>query len=94
MVARMEQPRREQFRTHEEYEKAWIAWSRNMRKIDYAHQAIAKKYTPGAQPRREQFRTHEEYEKAWLQSRNKTSRKAAHVQQDMLKKHVAKGAKE
>ena len=93
LVARMEQPQREHFKTYEEYEKAWLAWSRNSRKIDHAQQAIYKKYNPGEQPQREQFKTHEEYEKAWLQW-SKTSRKAAHASQDMLKKQTAKGEKE
>ena len=93
LAARTEQPQREQFKTHEEYEKAWIAWNRNNRKIDHARQAISKKYNPGEQPQREQFKTHEEYEKAWLQW-SKTTRKAAHASQDMLKKQTAKGEKE
>ena len=93
LAARAEQPQREQFKTHDEYEKAWLAWNRNNRKIDHAQQAINKKYNAGEQPQREQFKTHEEYEKAWLQW-SKTSRKAAHASQDMLKKQTAKGEKE
>lgn len=93
LAARVDQPQREHFKTHEEYEKAWIAWNRNNRKIDHAQQAINKKYNAGEQPQREQFGTHEEYEKAWLQW-SKTSRKSAHASQDMLKKQDAKGEKE
>lgn len=93
LAVRMDQPQREHFKTHEDYEKAWIAWNRNNRKIGHAQQAIDKKYNAGEQPQREQFSSHEEYEKAWLKW-NKTNRNGHHATQDMLKKQISKGEKE
>ncbi|EPS98183.1 hypothetical protein FOMPIDRAFT_1024752 [Fomitopsis schrenkii] len=93
LAARVDRPRREQFRTHEDFEKAWLAWNRTNRKIDHAEQAISKKYNAGPQPQREQFSSHAEAEKAWLEW-NKMSRKESHASIAMLKKHTAQGEKE
>ncbi|TFY57210.1 hypothetical protein EVJ58_g7162 [Rhodofomes roseus] len=45
LVARgpLDQPQREHFKTFDEYEKAWIAWNRRMRKIDHSSQKALKK---------------------------------------------------
>lgn len=93
MVARTDQPRREQFKNHADYEKAWIAWSRRNRKIDHGMQKILKEHKTTAKPQREHFGSFEEYEKAWLKW-NRANRKVDHASQKLIKGEAAKGEKE
>ncbi|KAH9841561.1 uncharacterized protein C8Q71DRAFT_904323 [Rhodofomes roseus] len=45
LVARgpLDQPQREHYKTYEEYEKAWLDWSRRMRKMNHSTQKALKK---------------------------------------------------
>lgn len=93
LVARMERPEREHFRTLEEYEKAWRAWNRRNGRMSHELQHTIQKHDPGRQPQREHYGSHAEYDAAWRKW-SKDSRKVAHSMKKSVDKHTAKGAKE
>ena len=84
-----DQPQRESFRNAEDYEKAWLAWSKRTREMSKKMEKV--KYV-GPPPQRENYGSYEEAQAAhtkWFQE----SRKASQQSQKIIQSTAAKAEK-
>ncbi|KZT71098.1 hypothetical protein DAEQUDRAFT_724461 [Daedalea quercina L-15889] len=63
LIARTDEPKREHYQTHADYDKAWRAWSQKNRKTDHQLKKILQ-HTDLNEPQRDHYKSQQDYEKA------------------------------
>ncbi|KAH9828706.1 uncharacterized protein C8Q71DRAFT_863770 [Rhodofomes roseus] len=95
LVARgaLDQPKRESYKTWEEWDSAMRAWNARMGKLAHATQKAVDKHGTSAQPQRQDYRTAEEWDSA-MRTWNAKNRKLGNAVQKNVNQAVTSHNKE